>query len=199
MSKKISVHLDGVVLAGGEGRRLGGGKATMDLGGEALVCRSVDILNQVCRRVVVAGRPEAALPPHLGAEVVYDKPGWAGPVAGIAAGLTTLAADDVLVLACDLPLAAPAILRLAEAPPGSAIMCVSPHGPQPLCARVPRVRALAVAQRLLAESVPAARTLLMELTAEELTCREEWLTNLNNPEDVQCVRLLLDQRSRAAL
>jgi len=198
MVEKISVVPDGVVLAGGAGRRMGGGKASVELDGEALVCRAVDILNQVCRRVVVAGRPEVALPPDLRAEVVYDQAGWAGPVAGIAVGLAALTADDVLVLACDLPMAGPAIQRLAEARAGCAIMCVSEDGPQPLCARLPRERGLEVARRLLAESVPAARALLRELAAEELTCPAEWLTNLNSPEDVQRVDILLDQQSQAA-
>lgn len=176
---------------------MGGGKAAVELDGEALVCRSVGILYEVCRRVVVAGRRDVGLPTGLEAEVVYDQPGWAGPVAGIAAGLAALTAGDVLVLACDLPLAGPAVLRLAESPAGSARMCVSTEGPQPLCSRVPRVRALALAQLMLAGAAPAARALLRELHAEELACPKEWLTNVNDPEDALRVAFLLSQTGQA--
>lgn len=195
MSGKNSYHIDGIVLAGGEGRRMGGGKAAIELRGEALVRRSVDILSPVCRRVVVTSRPDTPLPANLDIEVAYDAPGRAGPLAGISAGLVALRADDVLILACDLPLAAPAIHLLADFPAGNAVMCVSMSGPQPLCARVPRTPALAVAERLLREGRPSARGLLTALESGELMCPDEWLTNLNTRADLEHLSALLEQRS----
>lgn len=110
--------LDAVVLAGGRGSRLGGAdKAALLLDGVPLVDRAVAAVRGVGSCVVVG-------PPGVtaGVTVVREDPPFAGPVAGIAAGLTALGegAEAVVVLACDLadPTAAVAAL-LAAWPPGA--------------------------------------------------------------------------------
>ncbi len=179
------------MLAGGAGRRLGGGKAIRDLHGTPLVERAIALLRSFCGEIVVAGRPDAPLPAGLQTRVVYDEPAHAGPVAGIAAGLAALDAEDVVILACDLPLAGPAVARLAAHPPGRPAVAVAPDGPQPLCARVPRRDALVVADRLLAEGAPAARALISALGADPIECPAAWLANVNTPEDARHAEALI--------
>lgn len=134
---------DGVVLAGGAGARFGRPKATALLDGTTLVERAVAALAPHCRRVVVVGRPEVPLP----VPSVDDRPGPDCPLNALATGLAAVDAEEVLVLACDLPGAGPVLGRLVAAPS----VAVDPQGrAQPLCARYPRLAALAAADDLLA-------------------------------------------------
>lgn len=141
---------DAVVLAGGEGRRLGGrpggtGKAEVLVAGRPLVDHALDAVAGARRRVVV-GPPELA---RHGAPTVLEDPPRGGPVAGIDAGLAHLdrtpdGTDDgsgkrppdadlpVVVLACDVPRAAEAVplllAALASAPDADGAQMVDPRG-----------------------------------------------------------------------
>lgn len=180
----------GAVLAGGAGRRLGRPKAGAPLGGVPLAERAVALLRTRCAEVVVASRPEVALPP-LGVPVVHDRPGSAGPLAGIAAALAALRSDDALVLACDLPLAAPALDALLRLPPGTAAICADAGRPQPLCARYPRLRALAEAEGLLAAGEGAAHALAAAMAAALVPAPAEALLNVNAAADLARAEALL--------
>ncbi len=110
---------DAVVLAGGRARRLGGvSKPEVPLAGRTLLDRALDA-TRGARRVVVVGPAHLARP---GVATTLEDPPSGGPVAGIDAGLAALAAgaDDrvgpaVLLLACDVPGAAPAVPVLLAA------------------------------------------------------------------------------------
>ena len=55
----------GVVLAGGESKRMGSDKALLEVGGRAMIDWVADALDRVCGRVVVSGRPDGPhRPPH---------------------------------------------------------------------------------------------------------------------------------------
>lgn len=95
------VPFDAIVLAGGRGSRLGGiDKAAVKLAGERLVDRVVRASRIAgAARVIVVG-PESA---GTDADVVLrEEPEFAGPLAGIAAGIAEVTAQWVWVLACDL-------------------------------------------------------------------------------------------------
>jgi molybdopterin-guanine dinucleotide biosynthesis protein A len=77
-----------VILAGGEGRRIGGGKPLRMLGGETLLDRALGIARRWSDEVLVAdGRS--------------DVPGLEGPLGGVAAALAP--GGDVLTIPCDMP------------------------------------------------------------------------------------------------
>ncbi len=104
---------DAVVLAGGEGRRLGGvSKADVVVAGRTLLDAALEAVAGAERRVVV-GPAELARP---GVPTTLEDPPLGGPVAGIASGLDHLAAGGapwVAVLACDVPRAATLLPLLA--------------------------------------------------------------------------------------
>ena len=168
---------DGLVLAGGAGTRFGGPKALAVLDGQTLVERALAALERRCGRVVVMGRPEVALPvPSLD-----DRPGPDCPLNALATGLAALTADEVLVLACDLPGAEPVLDRLVVAP----AVAVDPGGrPQPLCARYPREAALAAADRLLAQGNLRMMALLDALGATAVPATAAELHNVTVPADL---------------
>ena len=161
-----------MVLAGGAGRRLGQAKATLVVGGRTLAERAVDTLLPHCRRLVVVSRPGVRLPP-LAADVVLDRPGPEGPLNALATGLAAVQSDRVLVLACDLPLAAPVVAADAD---GRA---------QPLCGRYLRGPALAACADLLAAGERRILPLLSRLAAGILRCDGDELLNVNSPHDLE--------------
>lgn len=103
-----------VVLAGGAGRRFGGAaKPLTTVGGRSMLDRVLAAVADASPRVVV-GPPSLAVPP--GVVRVSEEPPGGGPVAALAAGLSTVdEVGTVAVLAADLPfLTRDAIERLRE-------------------------------------------------------------------------------------
>lgn len=92
---------DVLVLAGGRGSRLGGiDKAALQLAGERLVDRVVRASRIAgAARVIVIGPDSAGTDADA---VLREEPEYAGPLAGIAAGIAEVTAPWVWVLACDL-------------------------------------------------------------------------------------------------
>jgi len=81
-----------VILAGGEGRRMGGGKPQRLLGGETLLDRALARARRWSDEVLVAAREGGD---------IQDDPAIEGPLGGVAAALAL--GGDVLTIACDMP------------------------------------------------------------------------------------------------
>jgi molybdopterin-guanine dinucleotide biosynthesis protein A len=174
---------DGLVLAGGSGRRLGRPKAGVVLEGRTLVERAVSVLADRCQEVVVVSRTDVLLPP-LGVPVLLDEPGPSGPMNALATGLAALDADDVIVLACDLPLAEPVLDRLLEGPVHAARVATDGARIQPLCARYPRARTLETARRLMADGVFRMTELAAGMDAVAVSASAQELLNVNHTGDL---------------
>ena len=99
-----------IVLAGGAGRRLGGvDKAALVVGRHTLLERALEAVPEASGRIVVGPGRSHQLPADVVA-VCEDPPGG-GPVAAIDAGLRHVSEEAVVVLACDMPLVTPALIR----------------------------------------------------------------------------------------
>ena len=85
----------GLVLAGGLARRMGGGdKALIQIGGVAILDRVLDRLRSACDTIVLNANGDPARFARFGLPVVADSiAGFAGPLAGILAGLDWAAAN----------------------------------------------------------------------------------------------------------
>lgn len=135
----------GVVLAGGRSRRMGQPKAALEIGGEPLLRRVIGRLRDALPgRVLVVGPAELA-PLVPGVDIISDaRPGAAGPLAGLEAALSYLAGlpgvpcRRAFVVACDMPLIAPALVRAmavfaaTEAGTAAAVTLRGERGPEPL-------------------------------------------------------------------
>ncbi|MEW6598532.1 MAG: molybdenum cofactor guanylyltransferase [Pseudomonadota bacterium] len=127
------------VLAGGEGRRIGGGKPLLRLDGQRLIDRSLDLARGFGRDVVIVARTPDQVEP-VDAPVILDAPDIEGPLGGLAAALRAGLASDaqtVLTVPCDMPfLPGDLAQRLIAGLSGFANAVMAAHEEQlfPVCA-----------------------------------------------------------------
>ena len=84
----------GLVLAGGLARRMGGGdKALIDIGGQTILDRVLEILKPQCACILLNANGDPSRFARFGLPVEPDEiPDFAGPLAGILTGLDWMAA-----------------------------------------------------------------------------------------------------------
>ncbi len=103
----------GIVLCGGESRRMGRPKAWLPFHGEPMLVRIVRVLMGVLDPLIVVAAPDQELP-HLPPAVtlVRDKVAGRGPLQGLAAGLSVLSGrvEAAYASSCDVPLLQPAFV-----------------------------------------------------------------------------------------
>jgi molybdopterin-guanine dinucleotide biosynthesis protein A len=94
------------VLAGGEGRRMGGMKALRPFRGATLLEHAVAQARRWSDAVVVVVREPAQAGALTGAPLLYDRPDIEGPLAGLAAALEharAAGAERLITAPCDAP------------------------------------------------------------------------------------------------
>ena len=100
----MSTGPSGIVLAGGDGRRLGRDKARLEFNGRPLLDIVVQRLTGICDEVIVAcGASERQRLAGSQIRAVADRLPGRGPLAGLQAGLAAAISPHVLVVACDMP------------------------------------------------------------------------------------------------
>lgn len=174
--------LTGVVLAGGQSRRMGVDKAMLVVDGQRMVDRAVESLAEVCGQVVVAAGTRTI---H-GLSVAQIADAGVGPLGGIVAGLRAAPTALVAVVAVDMPTIDTALLlRLAQEWDGeSAVVPVTGDRLQPLHA----VYSTAAASDL--EALLDAGDRSPTRALQRLGCRAvpvadaAFATNLNRPDDL---------------
>jgi molybdopterin-guanine dinucleotide biosynthesis protein A len=100
----------GVLLAGGLARRMGGGDKTLrTVGGRTILERAIGVLGPQCASLILNANGDPARFAATGLPVVPDSvPDFAGPLAGVLAGLDWCAAhhpgiDWIVTVAADSP------------------------------------------------------------------------------------------------
>ena len=142
------MNLTAVILCGGRSSRMGHDKATLLAGAETFLDRAIRVAREIAGDVIVVARASQAIPP--GVRVVNDPVEDLGPLAGIAAGLSSSQTDLNIVIACDMPLIKSAVLqRLVDAIAGhdACVAVVDGHA-SVLCA-VYRSRVAPIAKQML--------------------------------------------------
>lgn len=195
-----SIAALGAVLAGGHGSRLGGAKATVELGGRPLISYPIAALEAAGIEAVVVAKPGSELP-ALDCPVLREAELPRHPLRGIVTALEAAGERPVVVLACDMPFASPPLLaHLAAA--AEPLVVPAPEGaPQPLHARyAPRL--LPQLEAALARQEPLRRTvdsLSPRLLGSEELARfgdpRRLLMNVNDEDDLRrAERALADAR-----
>lgn len=208
----------GFVLAGGQSSRMGADKALIQLGGQALVARALNILREAGLTASIAGA-RSALTNH--AQVVEDC--GQGPLSGICAALASSSTRYAVFLPVDLPLLPASLLRLLlhhAQVTGAAVTAPSVNGfAQTFPAVVDRA-ALATFESTLAEGGGGCFTAFQVaavqlgkpfsvIAVELLTqCGQVdhpdslpaslWFLNVNTPQDLEYAQTLLETRHQVS-
>jgi len=183
-------RLLGAVLAGGEGRRFGGPKPEARVGGVPMVERAVNVLREVVDDVVIVSARPLSSPP---APVVADRVAGAGPLGGLDAALRHARErgfEGVLLLACDLPLLTPSLVRRVRATLGDGSAAAperSAGGIEPLCSAW-RVSVLDAVERRLGQEDRSLHALFRDVAGRvvpfaALGERADVFLNVNTPDD----------------
>ena len=190
------IPVTAAVLAGGRSMRMGVDKTLLDVDGEALLARVVEVVSGVCTDVVVVtNRPEAVAQAGIPGDVMVlvDEVEYQGPLGGLVTALKGARQDWVLAVAADMPWVNPDVVRaLWDARDGAQVVVpTTPKGLEPLLALYHR------------ECLPAARRVLdtgrrrivaffgdvsvVEVPVETLRSIDPDLAslfNINTPEDL---------------
>ncbi len=183
----------GVILAGGESRRMGQNKLPLKVGDTSLLDRVHEALASRCSETLVVGAGE-----HLPttARLVPDlRPGRQGPLAGIEAGLSAASYRHIFVVAGDMPFLTADLVGYLLGLLTEDVPAVVPDiGDRlhPLCAAYGR-EALPAVSAVLDRGVRSVRDLLESLPGVRYVGQKELerlgdpnllLTNVNSPEDL---------------
>jgi molybdopterin-guanine dinucleotide biosynthesis protein A len=191
------MRVGGIVLCGGQSKRMGRPKAWLPFAGEIMLPRVVRLLGEAVQPIVVVAAPDQEVPP-LPKEVaiVRDEEKGRGPLQGLAAGLAAMAgqAEAAYLSSCDVPFLRPAFVRRLIELLGEHSICVPKVGEHhhPLAA-VYRLEVASAVARLLAEdrlrpfflfeAVPTRVVEASELSDVDPTFQT--LRNLNAPEEYE--------------
>ena len=181
----------GLVLAGGESRRMGQDKALLDHNGQSQLAFVVDLIGAVVDKVFVSTRIDQAADEERGRyEQIVDRFDDVGPVAGILSALEEHPNVDWLVVACDLPNIDEQTIRYlldrrSDTQPFTAFRSSHDGLPEPLCA-VYRNGCRDVVQAFVDDGMICPRKILIRSD----TCLLEQpnsaaLDNVNTPDDLQ--------------
>lgn len=180
-----STQVTGLILAGGQGRRMGGrNKGLIEVDGRVLADYAADNLKPHVQQLLVCSNNQHPCYRKLGYTVIDDGEfAGLGPLAGILAGLRAIHTPWLAIAACD-QLSLPArvyatlIQTAAQNPVGMAL--ASGH---PTCAVVHQRVAPSLEQRLLAGDLRLARW-FQEMGATDVVFPNVTFANINTPQDL---------------
>ena len=104
-----------LVLAGGEGRRMGRTKAWLEVGETTLLGWVIDRLAPVFSEVIVSFAEPEQVRELMPYRIVFDRKPSAGPLAGLEAGLGAAKNDVTFAVACDMPYVTQEVAEMAVA------------------------------------------------------------------------------------
>jgi len=125
--------VSGIVLAGGQGRRMGGvDKGLVHLRGKPMVAWVLERLAPQVGEIVINANQNLEAYAAFGHRVVPDDVGgFAGPLAGLHAGLAAVARELAVTVPCDSPFLPADLVARLHAALGANDLAVAKTGDQP--------------------------------------------------------------------
>ncbi len=181
----------GLVLAGGESRRMGSDKALLVRDGQSQLAHIAALLDQVTDRVFVSTRGDQQDESERSrfAQIV-DRYEDIGPIAGVLSALEEHPQADWLVVACDLPnIDEPTLQYLisnhSQDKPFTAFRSSYDDLPEPLCALY-QSGSDSIIRQFIEDGVVCPRKILIRSDTHLLTQpNPKSLDNINTPDDLQ--------------
>ncbi|MBX3296292.1 MAG: molybdenum cofactor guanylyltransferase [Acidobacteria bacterium] len=193
---KVSAY----IIAGGEGKRLGQPKWSIELGGGPIITRVAAALSAVAsvgtatvvakNQIEIAGLPVITDSPPAG----LDDAG--GPLVGLYTALRDAQSEWLIAAACDLPFVSGELFKrlLTECSDDrAAVVPIQPDGtPQPLCAAYRVSACRPAAEKAIADGRLSMFSLLDRVQTRfipfedlaDLPSSELFFFNINTPEDL---------------
>jgi molybdopterin-guanine dinucleotide biosynthesis protein A len=187
----MSEPIFGLVLAGGQSRRMGQDKALLRRAGQSQLAYVADLLGEITDRVYVSTRADQADEPQRARHAqIVDRYEGMGPVAGILSAMDEHPDATWLVVACDLPNVDATTLEFliehcSPSQPFTAFRSSNDGLPEPLCA-IYRRGSDAIVRQFVQEGTVCPRKMLIRSD----TCLLEQpnpaaLDNVNTPDDLE--------------
>ncbi|MDR3459878.1 MAG: molybdenum cofactor guanylyltransferase [Verrucomicrobiae bacterium] len=190
------MNFSAVILAGGKSSRMGSDKAFMEVDGQTLLARQIQVVRAAgAAKVFISGRTGADYSAY-GLRVLEDKFADAGPLAGIHSALEATISPLLLVLAVDLPgMTADFLRQLAVGCPDHTGMVPRLKGNlEPLAAVYPKA-ALPLAAFLLQQNSFAVKNFAerceqasLVLIADLPDSAARYFVNCNSPDELKSLR-----------
>jgi len=181
----------GLVLAGGQSRRMGRDKALLQRGGQSQLAYAMSVVGECVDRVFVSTRADQKDDEERARfEQIVDRYEDMGPVAGILTALEDYPEVDWLVVACDLPNISHETIQLLlqqrnGQQPFTAYRSSHDDLPEPLCA-IYHTGCAAIVRQYVDDGIHCPRKILIR--SDTLLLQQEdpkSLHNVNTPDDLQ--------------
>jgi molybdopterin-guanine dinucleotide biosynthesis protein A len=188
----------GVILAGGQGRRIGGSKAIVNLRGRPLISYPLEAMWRALGSVAIVAKIDTELPSLAGVSVWIEPDEPRHPLLGVVHALGLADGRPVMVCAVDLPFVTSGLIRrISETECGAAAAVIPTAGgrSQPLlgCYQPAALEPLTVALQStdvpMREAVAALDPLAFPVEDPEA------LFNVNSPDDLLQATAMLDRRA----
>jgi len=183
--------ITGVILAGGESRRMGSDKSLLPVAGARFIDhvyqRMANLFDEV---IIVTNSPElySEIPCRKVPDIYYAQ----GSLAGVHSGLAHAKGEKIFVVGCDMPFISPAVVRqiCSHADEGDLVIPHSSSGHEPLHALYSKF-CLPAMERVLDAGLKRImlffeQVKLIELPVSEIRQhdpQEKSFQNINTPED----------------
>jgi molybdopterin-guanine dinucleotide biosynthesis protein A len=183
-----------VILAGGSGARMGGGKATVHLNGRPLISYAVEAVWRALGSAVIVAKAETELPSLPGVTVWVEPDELSHPLVGVRYALEMADGRPLIVCAADLPFVTPRLVRelAAGARRAPAVIAAAGDHIQPLLGWY-HPRALETLRAADLESGVPVREVVRALGPRLLEVDPELLFNVNTPSDLLQASAMIDQ------
>jgi molybdopterin-guanine dinucleotide biosynthesis protein A len=190
----------GIILAGGESKRMGSDKTILNFRGKSLVERMAGIISPFCKKILISSNSQHHI--GIGYKVVPDEISGRGPIIGIYSSLRKSDSIYNMVLPADLPLISAELVRflLNHAKQEKISAIVTPEGYiEPLCAMYPKTILPALEDFIqsgnnkLIDFLKANRFHPIQLSEKQSFYHPKLLLNVNTPEEFD--KLISEERN----
>ncbi|MEL0169496.1 MAG: molybdenum cofactor guanylyltransferase MobA [Pseudomonadaceae bacterium] len=187
-----SPRISALLLAGGQGRRMGGAdKGLLPYRGAPISAHLSQLLRSMATQLLISCNRNAEQYRQWADDLVTDNTAdYPGPLAGILSGLRQASGEQLLVLPCDMPLIDQPLLQqlITSAHPDRPVFFRTGEQPQPLPCLIPR-SALPALESAWQQGMRSPLRWLREMDAIclDLAADDARLTSANSPAQWQAL------------
>ena len=194
--------ITGIVLAGGESKRMGREKGSIFLFGKKLIQYSIDAIKPLCNNILISSNFPSYN--NFGYEVVPDLFAGKGPMSGIYSALERSSTPQNLVVSCDIPFINTALLKHLINQPEKYAACIPMNNnlPEPLLGRYNKSllskleKCLRENQLKLADFLSEEDVKWVSIDSNLSFFHPNLFLNLNRPEDLKIAESILNTNKR---